>query len=166
MSRELNIQKWYLRMIQLAELIATWSKDPSSKCGSVIADGNRVVSTGFNGFPVGVEDTEERLNDRSLKYPIIKHAEANAILLSRELVRGMTLFVSPLLPCTECAGDMIQTGIKRVVFRTPDRDHPTCDVWLEKFHLSKEILDEAGVEIYEISYDDVITRLTPGVRYE
>ena len=66
-----TLNKWDDRFLKLAELVSTWSKDPSSKVGAVIVDDkNRVISLGFNGLPRGVEDTKERLNTRELKYDI------------------------------------------------------------------------------------------------
>ena len=63
--------KWDRRFIQMAQLVAGWSKDPSSKVGAVITRGKFVVAVGFNGFPQGIADTSERLNNREIKYPTI-----------------------------------------------------------------------------------------------
>ena len=83
------MNKWQRRFFDLARLIATWSKDPSSQVGAVIVDDKkRIVSVGFNGLPMGVEDTAERLNVRELKYELIVHAEANAILTAPKSVSG------------------------------------------------------------------------------
>ena len=67
--------RWDLRFIEMASLVASWSKDPSTKVGAVITnDKNHVVSLGFNGFPRGVED---RLNvNRETKLARTIHAEA------------------------------------------------------------------------------------------
>ena len=71
---------WHQRYIDLAKTTASWSKDPSRKIGAVIiGENNQIVSLGYNGFPRGIEDTEERLNDRETKYKYIVHAEMNAI---------------------------------------------------------------------------------------
>src|ERR1051326_2813900 len=54
-------EKWDRRFLELAKHVSSWSKDPSTKVGAVIVDANRrVVATGYNGFPRGVEDTPER----------------------------------------------------------------------------------------------------------
>ena len=79
--------KWDLRFLKLAEHISNWSKDPSTKVGCIIVGEDREIrSTGFNGFPRGIEDSEERLNDRTQKYPLICHAEENAIMFTSGLV--------------------------------------------------------------------------------
>ena len=73
--------KWDKRFLDLAKHIATWSKDPSTQVGCVVVGPDREIrSTGFNGLPRGIEDTDERLNNREIKYPMICHAEENAIM--------------------------------------------------------------------------------------
>jgi len=65
-------EKWDVRFVKLAMHIANWSKDPSTKVGCVVVGEDREIrSTGFNGFPRGIEDDEERLLDREQKYPLI-----------------------------------------------------------------------------------------------
>ena len=84
-------EKWDKRFLALAEHIARWSKDPSTKIGAVIVDPNkRVVSLGYNCFPRGVEDSEERLENREVKYKIIVHCERNALLAVFGLETGAT----------------------------------------------------------------------------
>ena len=59
--------KWAQRFFQMAELVGSWSKDPSTQVGAVITQGNRVVSLGFNGYPHGVSDRADT-DDREMKY--------------------------------------------------------------------------------------------------
>ena len=60
--------KWDRRFLDLAAHIATWSKDPSTKVGCVVVGSDREIrSTGFNGFPRGISDDADRLQDRSKK---------------------------------------------------------------------------------------------------
>ena len=75
--------KWDKRFLELAKHISDWSKDPSTstKVGCIVVGEDREIrSTGFNGFPRGIEDKTERLEDREQKYPMICHAEENAIM--------------------------------------------------------------------------------------
>ena len=66
--------------MELARQISSWSKDPSKKIGAVvIGETGQVLAQGYNGFPRGVKDTEERYNHRETKYNYIVHAEMNAI---------------------------------------------------------------------------------------
>ena len=61
--------KWDLRFLNLAQHIAEWSKDPSTKVGAIIASpDNKVISMGFNGFPQSMSDSAECLNNREEKY--------------------------------------------------------------------------------------------------
>lgn len=129
------------KIFDLARLIATWSKDPSSQVGAVIVDDKkRIVSVGFNGLPIGVEDTADRLNKRELKYELIVHAEANAILTAPKSVSGCTIYVYPYLPCSRCAGAIIQSGIKRVVVE----DRPIPERWTENFNLARSVWKKPG----------------------
>ena len=86
------MSKWDARFIALASLVASWSKDPSTQVGAVIVDQDkRIVSTGFNGFPQGVNDAPV---DREIKLLRTIHAEENALLFARRNVTGMTIYVT------------------------------------------------------------------------
>lgn len=136
---------WDKRFIEACQLIAGWSKDPSTKVSAVIADKkNRVLGVGYNGFPRGVAD-DERYNDKETKYKHVVHAEANAILNSTASIEGATLYVYPLPPCTECTKLIIQSGIGRVVINTPEDINPR---WKDEWITSCEMLTEAGVGVY------------------
>jgi dCMP deaminase len=134
---------WDLWYLDLAKQISTASKDPSTKVGAVIVDNkNRIVSVGYNGFPVGIEDTEERLNNREIKYKIVIHAERNSLLFAKDSVENCTIYTWPFMPCSVCAGMIIQSGIIRVVsFKS---DNPR---WEEEFKLSKELFLEANIDL-------------------
>jgi dCMP deaminase len=141
------MEKWDRRFLGLAEHIAGWSKDPSTQVGAVIADRhNRVVSVGYNGFPRGVEDTNDRLNIREVKYPLTIHAEENAILFANRSLEGCTLYVWPLPPCAGCAAKIIQTGISRVVCALSEEAGLTGR-WGESNELAFKIFNEAGVDV-------------------
>jgi dCMP deaminase len=135
--------KWDVRFLQLSQFISKWSLDPSTKVGAVIVDDNRrVVSVGYNGLPMGIADTAERLNDRELKYKIIVHGERNAMLFAGRPLTGCTLYTWPFMPCSVCSAMIIQAGIKRVVSITSSNAR-----WKDDFTLSSEILEEAGVQL-------------------
>ena len=139
------IDTWDRRFLDLAEHISTWSKDPSTKVGAVICDPRkRVVSLGFNGFPAGVEDTEERLGDRAVKYEMVIHAEQNALLFAGERAKGCSLYVTPLAPCARCAVMIIQAGIARVVAPKPDFDD---ERWGEQAKIADTMFREAGLTV-------------------
>jgi dCMP deaminase len=142
--------KWDKRFIELAKHVASWSKD-RTKVGAVIVDPvtKHVVSMGYNGFPRGVEDTDERLQDRDTKLKLTCHAEVNAILSANQVVRGCHIYIYPtfMVPtcCHDCAKAIIQSGITRVVGYSKTRH---SDTWAQAAEFSKILLDEAGV-VYE-----------------
>lgn len=136
-------EKWDKRFLGLAEYIATWSKDPSTKVGAVIADSdNRLVSIGYNGFPKGVDDSIERLENREVKYKIVIHGERNALLFARRDLKDCKLYTWPFMPCSPCASMIIQSGISEVI--APFSDNPR---WILDFKLSETLFIEAGVEL-------------------
>jgi len=136
--REVN--HWDRRFLGLAEHVAQWSHDPSTKIGAVIVDDeHRIVSLGFNGFPVGIEDSPERLNNRELKYKLTVHGERNAMLFANRSLKGCTLYTVPFMPCTTCAGMIIQSGISEVIAPYSDNER-----WLEEFELASSMFEESG----------------------
>lgn len=140
------MSKWSTRFMELAEHVAGWSKDPSTKVGCVIVDKqNRVVSLGFNGFPRGVRDIDLRYADKETKYLFVAHAERNALDNAPLSVEGCTLY-SPLLPCNECAKSIIQKGIKKVVSYYPDVDRPHLH-----WPITEKMFKEANVQLYLIN---------------
>jgi dCMP deaminase len=143
--------KWHIRFLKLAQFISGWSKDPSSKIGAVIVDKtNRIISTGYNGFAIGVQDTQDRLENREIKYPIILHAEENAILFAKQNLESCSLYVSGLPPCAHCASIIIQTGIKNVY----SFDMPIPERWQKSFELTKQMFEEAGVTLTFIKVEE------------
>lgn len=136
-------EKWDRRFLALAKHVAQWSKDPSTKTGAVIVDpNNRVVSLGYNGFPKGVNDSSERLENREIKYKIIVHCERNALLFSKESVVGCRLYTWPFMSCAPCAAMVIQAGIIEVIAPVSDNSR-----WLEDFKLAQTLFNEAGVKV-------------------
>jgi len=137
--------QWDRRFLDMAELVASWSKDPSTQVGAVIVDdGRRVISVGYNGFPVGISD-DWRLDNRRTKYKIVVHAECNALLFTPKSLVDCTIYTHPFMPCPQCAGMIIQSGISRVVSYESDNER-----WNEDFELSRQMFREADVVLYEI----------------
>lgn len=149
--------KWDIRFMRLAQQISTWSKDPSSQIGAVIVnDEKRILATGYNGFPRGIEDSPERLNDREEKYPRIIHAEMNALmnaLYSGVSVKGATLYVWGLPICSDCTKCVIQSGIQRIVMIQPDL---APEKWKDQYwKMSYPMYMEAGIFV-TIMYPEMI----------
>ena len=137
--------KWDKRFLDIAKSVSTWSKDPSRKIGAIAVRNRKILSTGYNGFPKGIEDTEERYNNRELKYQYVVHAEMNCIYNAAEngiSLRDSTLYIYGLPVCGDCALGIIQAGVSRVVALsegTPDR-------WIEAIGKTNEVFLEAGVD--------------------
>jgi len=138
---------WDKRFLKLAKHISEWSKDPSTQVGCVVVGPDREIrSTGFNGLPRGIEDNDERLNDREIKYPLICHAEENAIMHAARIgisLKDCTAYVT-WPPCTRCARSLIQAGISTIIYpentEIPER-------WMVDFNLSLNMLKEANINL-------------------
>ncbi len=140
--------KWVRRFLGLAREISTWSKDPGTRVGAVIVDSDRrILSTGYNGLPIGMKDTPSRLADRTFKLRHTIHAELNAILnasRSGTRLQGSDIFVWGLPTCPDCAKAIAQAGIARVFMCCPV-DKPE---WAEAYEHSQVVYKEVGVETY------------------
>ena len=152
-------EKWDLHFLHKALFVASMSKDPRRKVGAILVDDDRGdVSSGFNGFPRGIKDTPERLNDRDLKLKIVVHAEMNAVLWAARRgfsVKGTTLFLAAEdstgyrwggPPCTRCAVELIQAGIANIVSLLEKPDNK----WAEDLAFSRTLLWEAGITYREV----------------
>ena len=137
---------WDEYFMGVAMLSGMRSKDPSTQVGCcIVSQDNKILSMGYNGFPMGCSDDEfpwEREGDDPLetKYVYSTHSELNAILnYSGGSLAGAKLYVS-LFPCNECAKAIIQCGIKEIVYGE-DKYAGTDGV-----KASKRMLDAAGVK--------------------
>lgn len=137
---------WDEYFMGVAILASMRSKDPSTQVGACIVDeNNRILSTGYNGFPHGCSDDEypwEREGDtNATKYPYVVHAELNAILnAGGRPLAGARIYVA-LFPCNECAKAIIQCGIREVVYLSDK--YATTPGTLA----SKRMFRSAGVEL-------------------
>lgn len=141
-----HTNKWDIRWLELARLISSWSKDPSSQVGAIIVSPhNRLISTGYNGFSEGIAD-DDRLDNREEKYKLVIHAEINSILNAFGPVRGNKIYIYPYLPCFTCASIIINSGLIEVnIPYLKDEQIPLR--WVESWELSKKLFKEANVLI-------------------
>lgn len=144
-------QKWHERFMDVAELVRTWSKDPSTKVGAVVVGPDREIrSTGYNGLVRGVDDNKPERLERPTKYDFFEHAERNAVYnacLIGASLKGCVIYVTAM-PCPDCARAIIQSGIKMVVTHKPEfaEDAP-AGTWRDKVGYSEEMFQEAGIEL-------------------
>jgi dCMP deaminase len=154
-AQMLTQEKWDLRFLDVARLVSTWSKDPSTQVGAVVVDRHRhIVGTGFNGFPRGVDDSEERYNDRDTKLKLVVHAELNALLQAGERARGGTIYVFPTFTtapnmCTGCAKAAIQAGVARSVCLVKVGE--PISKWAEEIDTAAVMCREAGLLMNEVA---------------
>ena len=81
---KVSLNKWDQRFMDLAQLVSTWSKDPSTKTGAVLVSPDKKdVILGFNGFPSRMSDAPELYANREVKYSRVVHCEVNAVLHAR-----------------------------------------------------------------------------------
>ena len=145
--------KWNLRFLELAQLVASWSHDPSTKIGAVIVRPDKtVLSMGYNGFPRHTNDDPALYADRARKYERIVHAELNAILNAHGRADGCTLYVWPPMggpTCARCAAAVIQAGIQEVTY--VHKAEPEFNQrWADSMSEAQEMYNEAQVEIIAI----------------
>ncbi|MFA4955183.1 MAG: dCMP deaminase family protein [Patescibacteria group bacterium] len=150
---------WDEYFLAICNVVATRSHDVETQIGCVIVNPKRrIVSTGYNGLPAGVDDSfwaKDRTTKVNLpgvfsdeivyeidKYDTITHAEANAIVSASEGLHGCTMY-STLFPCNECAKLVITAGIKRIVYRD-------LREWKANA-ISRKFFEQAGIETIRIS---------------
>ena len=137
-------QTWDQYFVDLARLTATRSKDRSSQVGAVIVKNKIVLSTGYNGFPRGVNDDVPERHERPEKYFWMVHAEDNAILNAARhgvQVEGGSLYVTPFAPCSKCARAIASVGIAEVIV-DQRQDNPR---FAEEIAKGQQILNAARV---------------------
>ena len=163
-SKQLPIPPtWHEYFMALAYLTASKSKDPSTKVGAVIvAEGNSIISTGYNGLPRGVNDDPKlyyRNNQRPSKYFWYEHAERNAIYNAAKqgIILNNTIIITPGIPCVDCLRGIIQSGIKAIFTHKEWREETTPLItsdqpWhKEQRSVVTEMIEETGIELYELS---------------
>ena len=142
--------KWHYRFMDVARLISSWSKDPSTKTGAVVVGPDKEIrAVGYNGLVRGVNDDAPERMERPMKYDFFEHAERNAIYnacLTGTQLKGCVIYATHP-PCTDCTRAIIQSGISLVVTNgLEERPDITTANWRDKLSLSEQMLKEAGVE--------------------
>ena len=151
-------ERWDRHFLGMALYHARMSKDPSTRVGAVIVGPDReLIAAGFNGFPRGIADTPERLNNRELKYQLVVHAEMNAALYAARkgvALKGSSMYLAAYsyangrvwggAPCNRCTVELIQAGIDEVVSYPLDDMLPPQ--WKASCHEGEQLLAEAGIK--------------------
>jgi len=123
--------------------------------GAVIVRDKRIISTGYNGFPPGMDSCFERgecrkdalgikWDQKNTGHCFTVHAEVNALLqVAGTNMKGATLY-SVLYPCADCAKNIAGAGIKEVVYLRQ---------YKEKDSQTAEIFKQSGVKLRKLDYD-------------
>ncbi|WP_198507972.1 deoxycytidylate deaminase [Entomoplasma freundtii] len=148
---------WNVYFMAMAQVSAQRSKDPNTQVGAVVVKPAQkiIVSTGYNGFPRGVNDDlfpwNRDENWLDSKYPYVAHAELNAIVAARSDLTGCEIYVT-LFPCNECAKIIIQSGIAKLYYLE--------DKYAQEpnFIASKKMLDAAGIKYESLNNVEVAVK--------
>jgi len=176
-----NYISWDEYFMGVALLAAKRSKDPNRQVGACIVKDNKILATGYNGFPNGCDDSKfywgksedyrriNRIDKRRKNYELKKefyekqveihdkrwfvvHAEVNAILNSDRDLKDSTIYVD-LFPCNECAKAVIQAGIKEVVYMSDEDDTKTS------YRAAFMMFDAMGMTIRKLEKTEFIENL-------
>jgi dCMP deaminase len=139
MENKLNRPTWNEYFLDIAHEVAKRSTCERAQVGAVIVREKRILTTGYNGSPRGLEHCTEVgcLMDNGHCVRTL-HAEQNAIIqaaLHGVITEGATIYVTHQ-PCFICAKTIINAGIKEIVYDREYEDNRSLD-----------FLSQAGVSL-------------------
>lgn len=133
--------KWDERFVEATRLVAKWSSCKRRQVGAIIVKDKRIVATGYNGAPLGMQtcvESDECLRDirkiesgKNQEVCFAVHAEQNAIVQAAKLgisIEGTTLYCT-YKPCSICAKMIVNAGIKEVVYENDYDDDLTDGIF-------------------------------------
>ncbi len=149
---------WDEYFMSMAILASTRASCQHVRAGSAIVLDNRIIGTGYNGVPPGVENNclesgcyKEKVGEKygesfGSRKCLGVHAEMNALAnLSREIHKGATLYVT-IFPCPACAKNLLAYNIRRVVY--------TGEYDSEETSLSMKLFKEAGIKVEKMDFSE------------
>lgn len=137
--------------MSIAEVVSSRSTCMRRQVGALIVDDKRILATGYNGAPTGIEHCEkygcirlQREVPSGERHELCRglHAEQNAIIqaaLYGVSIRGGIIYCTHH-PCVVCAKMLVNSGLQKAVIRD---DYPD--------ELAKGFFKEAGIEIELLS---------------
>jgi dCMP deaminase len=142
---------WTEYFLNIAEQVKLKSKDQSTQIGAVIVgQDNEVLSTGYNSFPRGMDDSIKERQERPEKYFWFEHAERNAIYNAARIgvsLKNSTIYLTSGLPCMDCARGIVNSGVK-VVWCKRICTTKNKEKWDESQAKSMQLLNECGVQVF------------------
>ena len=145
--------KWNYRYMYITKEIANWSSCLRRKVGSIITVNRRIVATGYNGAPSGIDSCKERgyclrekvQSGEKLEECLAVHAEQNAIAQAAKMgisIDNGEIYVTTF-PCVNCMKQIIASGI-RTVYYLEDYNSP----------LAKELAKKANISVIKMEDQD------------
>ena len=142
---------WTEYFLNIAEQVKLKSKDESTQIGAVIVgNDNEVLSTGYNSFPRGMDDSKQERQERPEKYFWFEHAERNAIYNAARIgvsLKNSTIYLTSGIPCMDCARGIVNSGVK-VVWCKRICTTKNKEKWEESQRKSMQLLNECGVQVF------------------
>jgi len=144
----MNWNEYFFRHVYL---VASKSKDISSKIGAILVKDNTIISEGYNGFPRLVIDSLERLNDRDTKLSYTVHGECNAILncARNGISTKDAILYTNAYPCDGCMKTIIQAGISTIIIHSQFQElfYARNGNWSASHTIAKQMAEEANIKI-------------------
>jgi dCMP deaminase len=142
---------WTEYFLGIAEQVKLKSKDESTQIGAVIVGiDNEILSTGYNSFPRGMDDSKKERQERPEKYFWFEHAERNAIYNAARIgvsLKNSAIYLTSGLPCMDCARGIVNSGIK-IVWCKKECTTKNKEKWEESQMKSLQLLNECGVQVF------------------
>jgi dCMP deaminase len=138
---------WDQYFMEITQQVATRATCRRRCVGAIIVKDKRILATGYNGVPTGIQHCLERgcLREQlgipsGQQHELCRgtHAEQNALIQAARYgisIDGSSVYCTNE-PCVQCAKMLINAGIKEIVFASPYPDE-----------LAQELLAEAGVTL-------------------
>lgn len=136
---------WDDYFMTIAEDVATRATCIRRKVGAVLVKDKRILSTGYNGVPTGITHCTPETCLRTIynvpsgeRHELCRglHAEQNAIIQAAYhgvSIKDAILYVTHQ-PCSICTKMLINSGIRKFIFKHPYKDT-----------LAMDMMEEAGV---------------------
>lgn len=141
---------WDRYFLEIAALVASRSTCLRRQVGAVIVKDKRLLSTGYNGAPVGLKHCaelgcirEQQDVPSGQRHELCRaiHAEQNAIIQAATFgvpLLGASIYTTHF-PCVLCSKMIINVGIKRIVYSQGYPDQMSQDI-LKEAKLKTELL--------------------------
>ena len=155
---------WDRYFMSIARLASTRSTCLRRQVGAVIVKDKKILATGYNGAPVGLKHCldigclrEELGIPSGERHELCRatHAEQNAIVQAATCGVNIkdSVIYSTTHPCILCSKLLINAGISKIIIEDSYPDE-----------MSRQMLNEAGVEIVIIGQDTKERKKTKGKR--